>query len=1501
MAIDLVNVAAGAGGFVIHGQETFDEAGRVVASAGDINGDGFDDVIIGALGGDGPGNTRAGAGDSYVLFGKASGFAAEVDLAAVAAGNGGFVIHGQDVGDQSGVSVSSAGDINGDGFADLLIGAEHAGGPGNTRLGAGDSYVVFGKASGFAAEIDLAAVAGGDGGFVIHGQDGGDVSGESVSSAGDINGDGFDDVIIGASGASGPGNTRLGAGDSYVVFGKASGFAAEIDLATVAAGNGGFVIHGEEQGDNSGVSVASAGDVNGDGFDDLIIAAVNGDGPGNTRPGAGDSYVVFGKASGFAAEIDLAAVAAGNGGFVIHGQDGGDHISSVSSAGDVNGDGFDDILIGASDGDGPNNTRDRAGDSYVVFGHAGGFAAQVDLGALAAGSGFVIHGEDAGDHSGYSVASAGDVNGDGFDDILIGAYNADSAGNMRERAGDSYVVFGHAGGFGAEIDLASVAGGNGGFVIHGKDGFGTGHVLDMGDESGISVSSAGDINGDGFDDLIIGAPFGNGPAGNPIDTGDSYVLFGSATIGDSINHVTHPGTAADDVLIGNSSPNDMVGGLGNDVLVGNGGADVMRGGAGNDTFVIPSTAFLRIAGGDGFDTLTFAGAINMADADFRQIDGIESIKLGNVPTNLILGAIASHAIDTVQITIDAASVTGAVMNIDGSGLPRALSVNLSHDAANVTLEGGGGNDTLIGGNGDDLIGGGPGADVIAGGLGIDTVNYLSSALGVGVNLATGLGSGGDATGDVLSGIEKVFGSNQGDLLTGSDGANSLFGFSGNDVLDGGGGDDFVNGGPGNDVAFLGAGNDVFEWDQGDANDTVEGQDGVDRLDFNSINVAENVDISADSGRVRLTRDVDSVTMDLKGVELIHLRVLGGADNVVINDLGGTDGVRAGVHVDLAGAAGGGDGSVDTVTVNGAASNEIMTVFSSAGIIGVNGASAPVAIFNAESGDQLVVHGGAGNDTIDASSLPLGTITLTLDGGAGDDMLFGGQGSEHLFGGLGSDVLNGGIGADIMAGGAGNDAYIVDNAGDMVVENAGEGTDTLFSTANIALSANVENLVLQGGADLQGFGNDLANAILGNTGNNLIDGGAGADAMTGGRGDDVYFVDNAGDIVIESTGQGNDAVFAAINYTLAANVETLVMQGGADLQGFGNSLANSIFGNTGNNLIDGGAGADVMSGGAGNDTYFVDNAGDTVIEGSGQGNDVVFAAVHYALTPDVETLVLQGTADLQGFGNSLANAIFGNSGNNLIDGHAGADVMAGGLGNDTYFVDNAADAVVENAGAGTDAVFAAVNYRLSDNVETLVLQGNADLQGFGNTLSNTIFGTSGNNLIDGGAGVDTMIGGAGNDTYFVDNAGDGVVESAGQGNDAVFGSANFALPDNIETLVLQGSANLNGTGNALANSIFGNSGNNQLDGHGGADILTGNAGNDTFVFDVGEANGDTVVDFVGNGAGAGDSLHFVGFGAGASFTNIDPTHWQVNFNGGASHEVITFSNAAAIDVTDFLFV
>jgi len=221
-------------------------------------------------------------------------------------------------------------------------------------------------------------------------------------------------------------------------------------------------------------------------------------------------------------------------------------------------------------------------------------------------------------------------------------------------------------------------------------------------------------------------------------------------------------------------------------------------------------------------------------------------------------------------------------------------------------------------------------------------------------------------------------------------------------------------------------------------------------------------------------------------------------------------------------------------------------------------------------------------------------------------------------------------------------------------------------------------------------------------------------------------------------------------------------------------------------------------------------------------------------------------------------------------------MSGGAGDDNYFVDDAGDQVVENAGEGFDTVYSGAHIRLSANVER-------------------------RNLLDGGGGVDTMYGGAGNDNYFVDNALDRVVENAGEGSDFVFSSVSYILPTNVENLVLQGSENASGTGNALANSIYGNSGNNWLDGQGGADVLTGNGGNDTFVFVAGQTDGDLIVDFTGNGANAGDSLRLFGYGPGATFTNIDAFHWQVNYNSGASHEVIAFMNGAAIDQSDWVFV
>jgi Ca2+-binding RTX toxin-like protein len=245
-------------------------------------------------------------------------------------------------------------------------------------------------------------------------------------------------------------------------------------------------------------------------------------------------------------------------------------------------------------------------------------------------------------------------------------------------------------------------------------------------------------------------------------------------------------------------------------------------------------------------------------------------------------------------------------------------------------------------------------------------------------------------------------------------------------------------------------------------------------------------------------------------------------------------------------------------------------------------------------------------------------------------------------------------------------------------------------------------------------------------------------------------------------------------------------------------------------------------------------------------------------------------------------------------------MVGGAGNDTYFVDDPGDAAFEVAGEGNDAVFSTANYGLAADVETLVMQGSADLQGYGNNQVNTLYGNTGNNLINGAGGADTLLGGAGNDTYFVDDPGDIVFENANEGADAVFTTVSYTLTANVEALVLQGSGNLSGTGNALANNVYGNSGDNALDGGANADVLMGDTGNDTFVFHVGEADGDTVVDFAGNGVAAGDSLQFVGYGAGATFTQNDATHWQIDYNGGASHEVITFSNGASIHASDVLF-
>ena len=474
----------GASGFKITGAEPFDEAGYSVSAAGDINGDGFADIIIGAPFRDQNGDNR---GATYVIFGRQEGFGA-IDLGNLSAGVG-FAILGGKPNDFAGFSASAAGDVNKDGFDDLIIGA-----PGGDEAGfdGGQAYIVFGKASGFGT-VDLGTLTS-SAGFMIQADNAFDRAGQSVSGLGDINGDGFDDFAVTAPRGNGGGGWYyydFSTPTAYVVLGSAS--TTDLNL-TFFDSSDGFRIDSPGSYGIDNLSIAGAGDVNGDGLDDIIV----GDLRANDYFGA--AYVIFGKASGFGT-IQLPNLPSSSG-FVILGDDGQDWAGSfVSSAGDMNGDGYDDVIVGASNADlGARN----GGATYVVFGKAGGFGT-LDLTNLSASNGFAIYGAAAGDQLMFS-SPIGDINGDGYGDIVIGAQGAGA-----DQSGAAYVIFGRASGFGT-IDLKH---------LDMRSGFAL--VGEMANDGAGRVSGIGDFNKDGYDDLIVGAPF-SGSGGEL--SGAAYVIFG---------------------------------------------------------------------------------------------------------------------------------------------------------------------------------------------------------------------------------------------------------------------------------------------------------------------------------------------------------------------------------------------------------------------------------------------------------------------------------------------------------------------------------------------------------------------------------------------------------------------------------------------------------------------------------------------------------------------------------------------------------------------------------------------------------------------------------------------------------------------------------------------------------------------------------------------------------------------------------------------------------------
>jgi len=544
-------------GVEIVGAAIGDASGTAVSSAGDFNGDGFDDLIIGSP-------ERASGGVVHIVLGRASLESLGLDDTPEDLGGRALVGGGA----QAGLSVAAAGDVNGDGLADIIVGAP----AGNED--SGRSYVVFGRSG--TGTITLSAL--GNGGFIIEGASAGDRSGWGVGGGGDLNGDGLDDLLIGAP-ATAHGQAP---GTTYVVFGRTD--SATVQLAQ-DMGTSGLFINGIDTGGFAGRSVAVAGDVNGDGWADLIFGAPYSGGAGND---SGAAVVVFGGPQ----LTSVQASDLGSHGFWIVGAAGGDSSGEyVAGAGDVNGDGLADLAIGVWD-------REAATESYVVFGRSDTTPVQLsELGA----QGFAITADSHWGWSNTRLAPAGDINGDGLADLIMGARLSD------DERGVSYVVFGRS--QSTNVSLSEISAGSGGFVIWGET---------SGAQSGAYVNTAGDVDGDGLADLIIGAP-----GIIDFDAGRSHLVFGSAAGAYAQVSIDELGGSGDDAFSDGGTAKTLVGGAGNDSLTAT-AASVLYGGIGNDLFLIGQAMsaalqspmgsggnvdrLARIDGGGGIDTLALSGS-----------------------------------------------------------------------------------------------------------------------------------------------------------------------------------------------------------------------------------------------------------------------------------------------------------------------------------------------------------------------------------------------------------------------------------------------------------------------------------------------------------------------------------------------------------------------------------------------------------------------------------------------------------------------------------------------------------------------------------------------------------------------------------------------------------------------------------------------------------------------------------------------------------------------------
>jgi Ca2+-binding RTX toxin-like protein len=602
--------------------------------------------------------------------------------------------------------------------------------------------------------------------------------------------------------------------------------------------------------------------------------------------------------------------------------------------------------------------------------------------------------------------------------------------------------------------------------------------------------------------------------------------------------------------------------------------------------------------------------------------------------------------------------------------------------------------------------------------------------------------------DLQAGSGTIVAANEDVAVLGSAAADTVTTGAGNDRIDGGAGNDTLNGQAGGDTYILGKGS---------------GQDVVADLDT-SAPATDTVQLAAGIAAtdVLLARSGDDLIIRIAG-STASMTIVGqfaGADAGVerIRFAGGTEWSRSYIEgLLIVGTA-----SDDTLT-GGSANNWIDGQTGADTMTGGDGSDTYVVD---DEGDELVEAANEGSDLVNSSiDYALGDYVegLVLSGEA---VAGTGNALDNWIAGNGeNNQLDGGEGADLLAGGFGDDTYVIEEAGDVIVEHADEGTDTVLSASDWKIAANIENLVLTGLDDLDATGNELDNVITGNDGENVLSGAAGNDAIDGAAGNDT------------------------------------------------------LDGGDGNDTVTGGSGADKMSGGAGHDTYSVDDVADTIVEEKHKGIDVVYASADYVLGANLEDLTLTDLTAISGTGNEAHNQIVGNDADNILSGKGGSDTIFGGLGKDTVEGGVGNDRI--EAEDGDDAVS-------GDDGDDTLLGGEGHDVLTGDAGDDSLNGQGGNDTLAGGAGIDGLGGGAGNDTYIIDDAADTVSESSGQGTDLVQSSVSYVLTSNVERLTLVGTSDLNGTGNNLANILTGNDGANTLDGATGNDTIDGGTGNDLVI-------------------------------------------------------------------------